>query len=77
MERLTQTSNLGGVAFTFDLDIFCQPSEMKKILKLAEKLKCYEDAEEKGLLFRLPCKVGDVVWDNDFGRPCAYTMTWQ
>lgn len=48
MERLTQTSNLGGVAFTFDLDITCQPSEMKKILKIAEKLKCYEDAEEHG-----------------------------
>ena len=27
MERLTQTSNSGGVAFTFDLDITCQPSE--------------------------------------------------
>lgn len=48
MERLTQTSNSGGVAFTFDLDITCQPSEMKKILKIAEKLKCYEDAEEHG-----------------------------
>jgi hypothetical protein len=29
MERLTQTSNSGGVAFTFDLDITCQPSEAK------------------------------------------------
>ncbi len=48
MERLTQTSNSGGIAFTFDLDITCQPSEMKKILKIAEKLKCYEDAEEHG-----------------------------
>lgn len=62
MERLTQTSNLGGVAFTFDLDITCQPSEMKKILKIAEKLKCYEDAEEQGLLIRLPCKVGDKIF---------------
>lgn len=48
MERLTQTSNSGGVAFTFDLDITCQPSEARKILKLAEKLKAYEDAEEQG-----------------------------
>lgn len=56
MERLTQTSNSGGVAFTFDLDITCQPSEARKILKLAEKLKTYEDAEEQGLLLRLPCK---------------------
>ena len=43
MERLTQTSDRGGVAFTFDLDITCEPSEIKKILKLAEKLKDYED----------------------------------
>lgn len=56
MERLTQTSGKGGVAFTFDLDITCQPSEAKKILKLAEKLKSYEDAEEQGLPLRwIPC----------------------
>nr|DAK54055.1 MAG TPA: hypothetical protein [Caudoviricetes sp.] len=36
MERLTQTSNSGGVTYTFDLDITCQPSEVLKILKLAE-----------------------------------------
>ena len=62
MERLTQTSDKGGVAFTFDLDIACKASEAHKILRLAEKLKEYEDAEEQGLLIRLPCKVGDDVW---------------
>lgn len=62
MERLTQTSNKGGVAFTFDLDITCERSEIKKILKVAEKLKDYEDAEEQGLLLRLPCKVGDNIY---------------
>ena len=75
MERLTQTSNSGGVAFTFDLDITCQPSEARKILNLATKLKEYEDLEEQGRLIKLPCKVGDTVWDNDCGRPCAYTIT--
>ena len=40
-----------------------------------EKLADYEDAEEQGRLVKLPCKVGDTVWDNDFGRPCAYTIT--
>ena len=39
------------------------------------KLGDYEDAEEQGLLIKLPCKVGDVVWDNDFGTPFAYTIT--
>ncbi len=43
MDRLTQTSENGGVAFTFDLDITCKPSEAQKILRLALKLKQYED----------------------------------
>ena len=47
MERLTTTSNKGGAAFTFDLDITCDKTEIKKILKLAEKLKKYEDLEEQ------------------------------
>ena len=42
---------------------------------VCEKLGKYEDAEEQGLLLRLPCKVGDTVWDNDCGIPCAYTIT--
>ena len=63
MDRLTQTSDKGGVAFTFDLDVTCQPSEMKKILKIAEKLKEYEDLEEQGLLLRSPCKKEDIVYD--------------
>ena len=40
-----------------------------------EKLADYEDLEEQGRLIKLPCKVGDTVWDNDFDRPCAYTIT--
>ena len=71
MERLTTTSNKGGVAFTFDLDITCRPSEAQKILELAERLKDYEDLEEQGLLLKLPCKVGTKVYaflqsDNHF-----------
>lgn len=33
--------------------------------KLKNKLGAYEDAEEQGLLFRLPCKVGDIVYVID------------
>lgn len=62
MERLTQESNRGGVALTFDLDVTCEKTEIMKIMKLAEKLKEYEDAEEQGLLLRLPCKVGTDVY---------------
>lgn len=35
-----------------------------------DKLCEYEDAEEQGLLVRLPCKVGDTVWTlNHHYRP--------
>lgn len=42
--------------------------------KAIEKLADYEDAQEKGLLVRLPCKVGDTVWDNVFGYPESYEI---
>lgn len=40
-----------------------------------EQLKEYQQLEEQGRLIKLPCKVGDTVCDNDYGRPCAYTIT--
>ena len=40
-----------------------------------DKWRKYKDLEEHGRLVKLPCKVGDTVWDNDFGRLCAYTIT--
>lgn len=30
---------------------------------------------KQGRLLELPCAVGDKVWDNDFGKPCGYTVT--
>lgn len=45
------------------------------IAKAIDRLSEYEEAEDKGLLLRLPCKVGDKVWDNDFGMPCSYEVT--
>ncbi len=74
MERLTMTSPQGGVAFTFDLDVTCEKSEMLKILKLAERLKQYEDAAEQGLLLKLPCKVGDTVYRVYLDG--EYTVSW-
>ena len=49
--------------------------EHKQVAEYLRKLKEYEDLEEQGRLVILPCKVGDTVWDNDWGRPCAYTIT--
>ena len=39
----------------------CEP-DCEEIDAVYRKLKAYEDAEEKGLLLRLPCKVGDTVY---------------
>lgn len=76
MSRLTMTSPQGGVALTFDLDVTCKISEMRKLLKVFEKLKEYEDLEEQGLLLKLPCKVGDKyfrilygeIYENEFNN---------
>ena len=71
MERLT-TRNIAGVA------VYKNPFECDRcgdtIWRLpdygngspTEKLADYEDAEEQGLLLRLPCKVGTEV----------YNITW-
>lgn len=45
-----------------------------QLVKWLEELKSYKDLEEQGLLVRLPCKVGDMVWDNDFGYPESYEI---
>lgn len=52
------------------------PAEMTNddIRAVLKKLAAYEDLEEHGLLVRLPCKVGDVVWDNYFGYLESYEI---
>ena len=52
------------------------PAEMTNddIRAVLKKLAAYEDLEEHGLIVRLPCKVGDKVWDNDFGHPESYEI---
>lgn len=48
--------------------------EHMQLAEWLEELKSYKDLEEQGLLVRLPCKVGDTVWDNDFGYPESYEI---
>lgn len=55
MERLTERVYDG-------LIIIKQDSGDEGNYKAAEKLATYEDLEEQGLLVRLPCKVGDIVY---------------
>ena len=45
------------------------------IRDIINRLAEYEDLEEQGLLLKLPCKVGDIIWDNDYGVPTAYEIT--
>lgn len=43
-------------------------SWLKDVAELLKELKSYKDAEEQGLLVRLPCKVGDTMYDI-VGKP--------
>lgn len=54
MERLTERNGLC-VKSKFSGDWASQ--------NILHKLADYEDAEEQGLLLRLPCKVGDTVYE--------------
>lgn len=49
-------------------------SEYSPLIDALNKLAEYEDAEENGLLVRLPCNVGDTVYSycKEFGRILAY-----
>ena len=69
MERLTNRIIIPKeerelVVFTQGEYIDTIPAEMahEDIRKVLRKLAEYEDAEEQGLLLRLPCKVGDTVY---------------
>lgn len=53
--RLTMRNDTTKEAFLIDID----DDDVKDAI---HKLADYEDAEEQGLLLRLPCKVGDTVW---------------
>ena len=37
--------------------------EYEQIAEWLEELKSYKEAEEQGLLVRLPCPIGTTVWD--------------
>ena len=56
------------------LDPKYKPLKMTKA-EMSKEIRMYRNLEEQGLLLRLPCKVGDTIWDNDYGKPCAYTIT--
>ena len=56
-----------------DCNDSCMYRRCKWNEKALKKLKEYEDAEEQGLLLRLPCKVGDTIY-YIFGIPKKNTL---
>ena len=47
--------------------------DCKHLKAIVEKLAAYEDAEEQGLLLKLPCKMGDTVYAIGFNnKPAVY-----
>lgn len=67
MERLTERSKNTRMVWFKDNEnsnMLLEPCEMSShnSRMAIEKLATYEDAEEQGLLIRLPCKVGDPVY---------------
>ena len=61
-----------------DCNDSCMYGRCKWNEKALNKLKDYEDAEEAGLLLRLPCKVGDTIYilrsDNDCWKIISHTI---
>lgn len=63
MERLTTKFHNG---YLFNLPgVKDEKAQEEYVEKLSMKLGEYEDAEEQGLLLRLPCNVGDKVYQLD------------
>lgn len=63
MERLTKISAVGEYLPRKPLNL-THKSDLSEsnLTEILEKLGEYEDAEEQGLLLRLPCKAGDIAW---------------
>lgn len=84
MERLTFRTELG-VSIDKEEDcptcsICCNcdipPRKCKYISDALEKLADYEDLEEQGRLLKLPCKVGDTVWNYSCFGLRDYKVTY-
>lgn len=78
MNRLTKTIEFSDNSETYDISnelLSLNADRTVKVKLVLQKLAEYENLEENEKLIKLPCKVGDTIWDNDCGIPCAYTIT--
>lgn len=71
MERLTKR-DFSRITYNERRSIMCSSycdncsqgaGNCKTVKNMIKKLANYEDLEEQGLLVRLPCKVGDTMYD--------------
>ena len=79
MERLTYKAPDSEMVWLKDKERLFEPCEMsahQSRLAIA-RLAAYEDAEEQGLLLRLPCKVGDIVYVDSAILPIADTECYE
>lgn len=60
MERLTAKTDNG---YVLRLPTDKSTSDLEIKFNVYDKLGKYEDAEEQGLLLKLPCRVGDTVYE--------------
>ena len=68
MERLTERYDITPDG---ESDVWVKQHDY---ISAARKLCDYEDLEEQGLLVRLPCKVGDMLWYNILGYTEPYEI---
>ena len=66
MKRLTERDEFGNADIigvdSVDLQLNLTYPQFNRVTEALNRLAAYEDAEEQGLLVRLPCKVGDTVF---------------
>ena len=60
------------ILYDFKIDKDTLENQLKEIHRLNDVIREYEDLEEKGLLLKLPCKVGDTVYVIDTIYECEY-----
>lgn len=67
MERLTTRNSMGRAVYKNPFECERCGETIRRLPDYGngsptEKLAAYEEAEEQGLLLRLPCKVGDTIY---------------
>lgn len=83
MDRLTKRGHkklalLIGTSCSYGhMSYDCQLKEGNELLKsVLDKLAMYEDLEEQGRLLKLPCKIGDTVWNYSYFGLRDYKVTY-